>query len=143
MGTGSNILAQTADDLGIKNITAVDINKEAIKIAKKKGFKAIHSNLFNKIPKNEKYDIICFNAPYLPKDKREPKKSQLATTGGKQGDEISLKFIKQAKQHLNNNGKIYLLISSLTPFNKIKKYNPKIVIRKKIFFEELIILEFS
>jgi len=143
MGTGSTILAQTAYDQKIKDITAADINPKAIKLAKEKGFKTIKTNLFDKIPKTEKYDIICFNAPYLPKDKNEPKNSQLATTGGKDGDEISLKFIKQAKEHLNPNGKIYLLISSLTPMNKIKKYKPKILKRKKIFFEELLILEIS
>jgi len=143
MGTGSTILAQTAYDKEIKNITAVDINPKAIKLAKEKGFKAIKSNLFDKIPKTEKYDIICFNAPYLPENKKESKNSQLATTGGKNGDEIALKFIKQAKKHLNPNGKIYLLISSLTPINKIKKYTPKIVKRKKIFFEELMILEIN
>lgn len=143
MGTGSTILAQTAYDLGIKSITAIDINPNAVKLAKQKGFKAIKSNLFEKIPQTEKYDIICFNAPYLPQDPNEPKDSQLATTGGKRGDEISLEFIKQAKQHLNQNGKIYLLISSLTPFNKIKEYNPKIVKKEKIFFEELIILEIN
>ena len=143
MGTGSTILANTAKSLGIKDITTVDINPKAVKLAKEKGFKAIKSNLFEKIPKTKKYDIICFNAPYLPEDKNEPKDSQIATTGGKNGDEIALKFIKQAKKHLNPNGKIYLLISSLTPVNKIKKYNPKIVKRKKIFFEELLILEIN
>lgn len=141
MGTGSGILAQTVKDLGIKNITTVDINPEAVKLSKQKGFKAIRSNLFEKIPENEKYDIICFNAPYLPEDSNEPQDSQLATTGGKEGDEVSLEFLKQAKQHLKSNGKIYLLISSLTPQNKIKKHNPKKVASKKIFFEELIILE--
>ena len=143
MGTGSTILAETAKKRGIQDITTIDINANAIKLSKEKGFKAIKSNLFEKIPKTKKYDLICFNAPYLPKDKNEPKDSQIATTGGKKGDEISLKFIKQAKQHLNPNGKIYLLISSLTPINKIKKYNPKIVKRKKIFFEELLILEIN
>ncbi len=90
-----------------------------------------------------RFDLITFNAPYLPLDSREPKSSQLATTGGKKGDEISLEFLKQAKKHLNKNGKIFLLISSLTPMDKIKRFNPKIVAKKKIFMEELLILEFS
>ena len=89
-----------------------------------------------------KADIITFNAPYLPEDKHEPKSSRLETTGGKTGDEISLKFLKQAFNYLSHDGKIFLLISSQTPMDKIKKFNPKIVARKKIFFEELLILEF-
>jgi len=142
MGTGSGILSETVSKfLDKQNIFATDINSSAIKLLKKKGFQTIKTNLFDKI--KGKYDLITFNAPYLPFNPREPKSSQLATTGGKHGDEISVKFLKQAKKHLNKNGKILLLISSLTPMNKIKRFKPKIVTRKKIFMEELLILEFN
>ena len=142
VGTGSGILAKTASKiLPPKNITASDINPSAINSLKKEKFQTIQSDFFENI--KDSFDLITFNAPYLPLDKREPKSSQLATTGGKHGDEISLKFLKQAKQHLSPSGKIFLLISSLTPMNKIKKYNPKIVARKKLFMEELLILEFK
>ena len=159
MGTGSGILAETASKfINKKNILTVDINSESIKLLKQKGFKSIKSNLFEKlnrypdtpntesrktIKSNQRFDLIVFNAPYLPQDIREPKDSQFATTGGKHGDEISIKFLKQAKKHLNKNGKIFLLISSLTPMDKIKKLNPKIITRKKLFMEELLILEFN
>lgn len=143
MGTGSGILAKTAlKFLPAKNITTVDINPEAAKALQKEPFKVIKSDLFQNI--KDKFDIIVFNAPYLPQDPREPIDSQLATTGGKNGDEISLEFLRQAKSHLTPTGKIFLLISSLTPQNKIKKFWPyKIVARKKIFMEELLILEFK
>ena len=143
VGTGSGILAKTAlKFLSPKNITASDINPKSIKFLKKEKFTTIESNLFKNI--NQKFDLITFNAPYLPLDKREPIQSQLATTGGRNGDEISLNFINQAKQHLNSNGKVFLLISSLTPQNKIKKlWQYKIVARKKVFMEELLILEFK
>ena len=142
MGAGSGILSETASKfLDKKNITPVDINPKSIKLLNKKGLKATKSNLFKEI--RSKFDLITFNAPYLPQDKRESKSSQLATTGGAKGDEISIKFLKQAKKHLNKNGKILLLISSLTPMDRIKKYKPKIVAKKKIFMEELRILEFD
>ncbi|MFH1521832.1 MAG: HemK2/MTQ2 family protein methyltransferase [archaeon] len=142
MGTGSGILSEIAlEFLDKKNILVADINSSAIKLLKQKGLNAIETNLFEKI--KDKFDLITFNAPYLPLDSREPKSSQLATTGGKRGDEISLKFLEQAKKHLNKNGKIFLLISSLTPMDRIKKFNPKIVARKKIFMEELLVLEFG
>jgi len=140
MGTGSGILSEIASKfLDKKNILAADINPDAIKIIKQKGFKTIKTNLFSKI--TGKFDLITFNAPYLPRDKREPKDSQLATTGGKCGDEIAVKFLKQAKKYLNKNGKIFLLISSLTPIDKLNKFNLKIVAKKKIFMEELLILQ--
>jgi release factor glutamine methyltransferase len=146
MGTGSGILAKTAlEFLNPKNITASDINPIAIKNLKKEKFKIIQSNLFQAFSRDPiKLDLITFNAPYLPLDTREPKSSQLTTTGGRRGDEISLKFLKQAKKHLSPGGKVFLLISSLTPTNKIKKvWSYKIVARKKLFMEELFILEFS
>jgi len=168
MGTGSGILAKTASKfLPPKNITAIDINPDAIKQLQKEKFQVIQSDLFQafhrtsrakeehksnqlpntryQIPLSEvKFDLITFNAPYLPRDSREPKSSQLATTGGKHGDEISIKFLKQAKHYLSKNGKILLLISSLTPTDKIKKlWNYRIVARKKVFMEELLILEFK
>jgi HemK-related putative methylase len=144
MGTGSGILAKTTSKfISPENITAADINPDVIKNLKKEKFKTIQSNLFKEIPK-EKFDLILFNAPYLPRDPREPKDSQIATTGGKHGDEIPLKFLKQAKSHLKKSGKTFLLISSLTPIDKIKKYWPyKIVAKKKLFMEEIIILEFK
>lgn len=142
MGTASGILAETASKfLPKENILAADINPDAIKSLKQKNFNTIKTDLFSKI--KDKFDIITFNAPYLPFDPREPKSSQVATTGGKRGDEISIRFLTQAKNHLNKNGKIFLLISSLTPINKIKKFKHKIVARKKIFMEELLILEFN
>jgi len=142
MGTGSGILAKKiAEFLGAKNTTASDINQEAIGGLKKEKFRKIKSDLFERI--NEKFDLIVFNAPYLPKDGREPEDSSLATTGGEKGDEISIKFLKQAKNRLKKCGKILLLVSSLTPMSRIKKFSPRIAARKKLGFEDLIILEFS
>ena len=141
MGTGSGILAETASKfLDKKNILTIDMNPEAVKHLKSKGFNVAKSNLFSKIPKTKKFDLITFNAPYLPQHKHDKKSD---TTGGKQGDETSIKFLNQAKQHLKKDGKIFLLISNLTPINKIKKFSPKIVAKKKLFFEELLILEFK
>lgn len=141
MGTATGILSDTASKfIDKKNIIAADINPDAIKLLKKRKFNSIKTNLFSNI--KEKFDLITFNAPYLPFDPREPKSSQVATTGGKNGDEISVEFLRQAKKHLNKNGRILLLISSLTPMEKIKKFKHKIVTRKKIFMEELLILEF-
>lgn len=142
MGTGSGILCKTAlEFLPREKILGVDINPKAVNHVLLKGIRAIQSDLFANI--NENFDLIVFNAPYLPKDEynKEPKDSQLETTAGKKGDEIIIKFLKQAKQHLTKNGKILLLLSSLTPMKNIEKYKPKIVAEKSLFFEKLIIFE--
>ena len=142
LGTGSGILAKTASKILEKSeIIVTDINLKAVELLRKKGFNSIQSNLFSNI--NSKFDLITFNAPYLPRDDREPKNSRIATTGGERGDEISIEFLEQARKHLNPEGKILLLISSLTPQDRIAKFGPQEVARKKIFMEDLIILEFS
>jgi len=142
MGTGSGILAETCFNLGVKrkNILCSDVNNKAIKLIKKKVFNCIQSNLFEKI-KKEKFNIIIFNPPYLPKNKKEPKESQIATTGGKQGSEIINKFLGQAENFLEKNGKIFLLTSSLTKNIKWINWNKKLIAKKKLFFEELRIWE--
>ena len=138
IGAGSGILAETALQAKIKNILASDKDLESVKYIKLKGINAVHSDFFSDI--KMKFDIISFNAPYLPESEYD---TESDTAGGKRGDETALEFLRQAKSNLNSNGKIFLLISSLTPLNRIKKFKPKIVARKKLFFEILYILGFS
>jgi release factor glutamine methyltransferase len=137
IGSGSGIQLKALSELGIKkqNIYSCDINPEAVKHCKKLGFNCIQSNLFEKI--KGKFDVILFNAPYLPEDKREPFDSQVATTGGKKGSEVINKFLHQAKKHLTKDGRIFLLTSSLTRGIIWKGYKKKILAKQKIFFEEL------
>lgn len=140
IGTGSGILVKKAlEYLDKDSVLAVDINPKVVESVKQQGINCIKSDLFSSV--NEKFDIILFNAPYLPLDKDEPEDSRLETTAGKKGDEIIIKFLSQAKDYLNKNGKIFLLVSSLTPMNRIDKYKPKIKAIKKLFFEQLYILE--
>ncbi len=139
MGTGSGIQAITAKEQGA-DVLAVDINKECLNL---KNIKTLRSNLFEKV--KGKFDLIIFNPPYLPEDKREPEDSKLATTGGKKGNEIIIKFLKQAKNHLEENGKILLLFSSLTPNMKIilKGFKTKKLSEEKIPYETLYVYELS
>lgn len=141
MGSGSGIQALSAINSNASSVLAADINPESIKFLKDRGITAIKSNLFSNI--KGKFDLIIFNPPYLPQDSREDKASQLATTGGKNGDEIILRFLKNVKSHLNDGGIILLLLSSLTPREKIdsilnkNKLKKEILGKKKLFMESL------
>lgn len=145
MGAGTGIQGEMFLKRGLpkKNVFFADISNEAIKYLKKKfsGSKIIQSDLFSKV--KGKFNLIVFNPPYLPEDSREPEDSRLSTTGGKHGSEIINEFIKQSKKHLAKKGKIYLLTSSLTRGISWKSYKKKIVARKKIFFEELMVWELN
>ncbi len=142
LGTGSGIQAETCRKLGFNNILAADVDKSVIGLLKKKGFKAIKSNLFSNI--KNKFDLIVFNPPYLPSNRYDKEKD---TTGGKQGYETIIRFLKQAKNYLNENGKVLLIYSSLSKPKIINKkakelgYKMKLLSKKKLFFEELFIIE--
>jgi release factor glutamine methyltransferase len=143
MGAGSGVQAEAAVKAGIKkeNITLADINLEAIDFLKKKGFNAIHSDLFSII--KSKFDVIVFNPPYLPEDKYDKEKD---TTGGKKGYETLLKFFKEAKKHLNEDGVIFVLLSSFTKPEILKRkikedYEIKVVAERNLFFEKLFVWE--
>lgn len=144
MGSGSGIQAEYALKAGASSVLASDINKESIEHIRKKGIKSKQSNLFSNI--SGKFDLILFNPPYLPEDSREDKESRKVTTGGKNGDEIICKFLNEAYKHLSKKGEMLLVVSSLTPFNRInrilkKNYSSnKIIASSSHFMESLSIL---
>ena len=141
IGSGSGILLETAKKLGIKreHILGAEINQQAVSHCSSLGFNCIYSNLFENV--EGKYGIIVFNPPYLPKDSREPTDSQLATTGGLHGSEIINEFLKEAKNYLEEKGKIFLLTSSLTKNINWNNYHKKLLGKEKLFFEELFLWE--
>ncbi len=141
MGVGSGYLLESLKKRGFESLSGVDINKEAVGLCRKKGLDIFYSDLFSNV--NEKFDAIIFNPPYLPKDLREDDESSLATTGGKKGSEVINEFLSQARKHLLPNGKIFLLVSSLTSGIKWLDYKKKILGEKKLFFEKLEVWELS
>jgi release factor glutamine methyltransferase len=145
IGAGSGILLETAKELGVKekNIFAGDINQDAVSHCKKLGFNCILSDLFENI--EGQFDIIIFNPPYLPEDEEglEPEASKLATTGGASGSEIVNKFLEQAKDYLEDDGKIFLLTSSLTEDIDWKEYHHRELGKEKMFMEELFVWELA
>ncbi len=143
IGAGSGIHLLTAEKLGAKkeNIFSSDINEDSVKHCNSLGYNCIKSDLFENI--TGKYNLIIFNPPYLPEDAEEPVDSKTTTTGGKKGDEIILKFLEQAKKHLEKESRIFLLTSSLTPkidFEKLK-YKYKELGCERLFYEQLYVWE--
>ena len=70
----------------------------------------------------------------------------MATDGGKDGVEIPMMIITSALNHLSQNGKFLFVTSSLSDymglidFVKSKKFLVKIISKKKLFFETLILV---
>jgi len=138
-GIISIILAKQND------VTAVDINEEAVEATKKNAemnnvhLKCFQSDLFSDI--SDTFDIILFNPPYLPAEEED-----LTYSGGADGRQVIEKFIPQCRNYLKNDGEIYLLISSLTGKEEVMKlfrknnFSAEIIKKEKISWEELIVI---
>lgn len=121
----------------IKNakVDFVDISDEAIKEIKinlrlnkvpRSKYRIYKSNLFEKI-KNNKYDIIFANPPYVALDRISQvqkevlrKEPPAALFGGKDGMFWIKKFLRGAKNHLNRKGIVYMEFDPLQK-GKIEK----------------------
>ena len=138
IGTGSGILAEAALKK-TKNVLALDIDEDCVNFCRNKGINAIKSDLFENV--NGKFDLIIFNLPYLPEDKKEDAEIRRQVCGGKRGNEILERFLREVKDYLEEKGKILIVVSSLTPEVEelISEYGfrYKILEKKKLFFEEL------
>lgn len=134
MGTGSGVQALAALTK-TKDVLAVDINENSIKEVKKLGIQAKVSDLFSNV--KGKFDLIIFNPPYLPHEAGLP----VALSGGKKGNEVIVRFLRQAKSHLKKNGKILLVASSLTgSIEQVCRrlgYKAEILETESYFFEKL------
>ena len=92
---------------------------------------------------SRKFDLIICNLPYLATDEIiDP-----ATDGGIDGFEIPSQIIKSALSCLDKSGKFIFVTSSLSNYQKLidmvnsEGFNAIILARKKLFFEELILVQ--
>lgn len=91
----------------------------------------------------QKFDLIVCNLPYLPSEKVTDK----TTDGGPEGLQVPSLIIESASPCVKTGGKMLLLTSSLANYQKLMEktqtlgFSSKILAKKRLFFEELIILE--
>ena len=153
MGCGSGIQGIAAlENKKVTEVLFADINDDAITCVKDKLSTYKHkpayyklSDLYSKI--QNKFDTIIFNPPYLPEDKLD--KESLITTGGKYGHEILEKFLEASKEHLNDDGIILFVFSSLSKKPKIDKiirrlkYSKLQLSKEPLFMERLYVYQLS
>ena len=90
-----------------------------------------------------KFDLIVCNLPYLPSEKI----SDRTIDGGKEGLEIPLGIINSVCTRIKKGGKFVFLTSSLANYQKLLEktkmlgFDVRIVARKKLFYEELFLVE--
>jgi len=121
MGTGCGILGILAAQKA-RGVIAVDVNPYAVRCAKenaalnsvrgKMGF--VQGDLFTWLSGKATFDVILFNAPYLPADENEAASwIGRAWAGGATGRQILDRFIAEAPNHLKQTGRVLLMQSTL------------------------------
>jgi len=89
------------------------------------------------------FDLVVCNLPYLATDEI----LDIATDGGAEGFEVPKKILDSTLKNIKKGGKFLFMTSSLSNYQKLIDYAKeiglcaKILARKKLFFEELILIE--
>ena len=148
VGTGSGEIAASAAKVA-EHTFACEINPHAVRYAKEvNGVDVVRCDLFSAI--SGSFDLIFFNAPYLPTTPEERMHDWLeaALDGGPSGRDTVYRFLEEAPEHLKDEGQLLLLISSLTGVEEVISFAEKHGCTAEIFKteteedgEELVVLK--
>jgi len=156
VGTGCGMLGILASEkAGI--VVAVDLNPYAVCCARENAglnnlrckIVFIQADLLTAFNENARFDLILFNAPYLPAAESEADSwIERAWAGGINGRQVIDRFIAMAPPYLKPNGRILLMQSTLANVEetiiKFKKHDLKASVkaeRELPFFETLTLVE--
>lgn len=140
IGTGSGYLTRTLEK-SFSFVVGTDINFAVLRNQSRKVQNLVCC--YGSDALLHKFDLIVCNLPYLATDEI----LDVATDGGKEGIEIPLKIIKSVIPSIKEGGKFLYVTSSLSSYSKLMDYTEqkgmktKVLAKKKLFFEELIIVE--
>lgn len=121
VGTGCGILGVIAAKKAAE-VLAIDVNPHAANCAKENArlnrvtdkMSFIQGDLFKSIRRDRKFDLIMFNAPYLPSENENGSWLGLAWSGGVKGRQVIDRFVCEAPAYQRPNGRIFLMQSSLS-----------------------------
>jgi release factor glutamine methyltransferase len=140
IGTGSGILAKVLSK-NFDLVIATDVNIVALKKAHGDIANCICCNAADALQNN--FDLIVCNLPYLPSEDLV----DVTVDGLDEGVEIPSMIIQSASKRIGKNGKMIFLTSSLANYHVLMKlcqslgFDAKIVAKKKLFYEELLLVE--
>ncbi len=156
VGTGSGILSILAAEKA-RNVLTIDLNPYAVQCAKENAkinhmlekMSFMQADLLTALNENAKFELILFNAPYLPAAENETDSwIGRSWAGGINGRQVIDRFISQAPSHMKTKGRILLMQSTLAnveeTINKFVELGLKATIkaeRKLPFFETLTLIE--
>jgi len=145
IGTGCGLIALFCTNLGA-NVICSDINPYSVKLVKqnyednksklKGSLEVRYGDFFSVLKKNEKFDVIIFNPPYLPIIEKNFLSKQdwidIATNGGIDGLKLIKRYILNVSKYLEKNGHAYFIFSSLCDRDKLNIYLNKSGLKSRI-----------
>ena len=140
VGSGSGYLTKLLSE-NFLFVVGTDINCEVLKHQTYKTNNLVCCNGSDAL--KMKFDFIVCNLPYLATDGI----LDIATDGGTEGFEIPKKIFDSVIDNMAKNAKFVFVTSSLSNYQKLIEYAQKlglktrIIAKKKLFFEELILVE--
>lgn len=149
IGTGTGFVSAVIQANRKVKLIATEINPYAAACAHSNGIEVIRTDMFAGIRKEEKFDLIIFNPPYLPtsEDEKVPGWLNYAFDGGIDGRVPIRRFLEQACSYLAAEGAILMLISSLTGIEEVREQIQMQGLRMdtiasvKCSFEELVVVK--
>ena len=150
IGSGSGVVSIHAALEGAR-VTCVDINPKAVALtrinAERVGAKLMEvreSDLFSNV--EGRFDIVLFNLPYLPVEEGElDGPIEKAWAGGPDGMGPLPRLVEECPDHLKENGKLVIVVSSLMDQEALNRALEGHPVRElgsdSYFFEQLKVLE--
>ena len=140
VGTGSGYLAALLE----KSFSLVVGTDLSFNVLKKQEYFTVNNVCCNGADAlNQQFDLVICNMPYLNTDEI----LDIRTDGGKDGLEVPMIIIGSAKSRIKSGGKFIYVTWSLSNFKKLiactklDGFNVSILAKKKLFFEELILVK--
>jgi release factor glutamine methyltransferase len=156
MGTGCGLLGVVAAEKAGR-VVAVDVNPYAVRCTKENArlngvldkMFFVQGDLFTAIRFGERFDLVLFNAPYLPSDSVEDASwLGCAWSGGVAGRQVVDRFISEVPKYLKRGGHVFLMQSTLSDvgetLRRIGENGLKATVvaeRDLPFFEEIVLVK--
>lgn len=151
IGVGSGYISLVASQKA-ESVFGIDVNPHAVRLAKINAkqnnvtnVEFIVSDLFTAIKGT--FNLIIMNPPYLPQsmdDKNGP--IDYAWNGGRDGRDLTERFIEEVDNYLGKNGRIQIIQSTLSGYDKTMKalckkgFEVEIQDEQSFFFEKIYLI---
>jgi len=136
LGTGCGLIALACALKGAE-VLCTDINPFAVQLTRRNiernrpyligAVEIRKGDLFSVLKKRELFDVIICNPPYLPTKTREKTGGwfDVATDGGRDGLNVTKRFLEGVVAHLLPGGSAYFIFSSLSNRYTLERYLKK------------------